>query len=69
MIRNYATAADFTRWTEKAQTMTVAELHYAAVDCFQTASNWRGVDDVVEGFYLDQGLTYSDEMNRRHANR
>ncbi len=65
MIRNHATAADFTRWEESAASMTAAQLHYAAVDCFQTAQNWRGVDTVVEGYYIDQGCTFADELNRR----
>ena len=65
MIRRYATAADFTRWAEAALTMTPAQLHYAAVDCFASAANWRGVDDMVESFYLDQGMTFSDAYRDR----
>jgi hypothetical protein len=64
MIRRFATAADFTLWEEKAATMTAAELHYAAVDSLQVAQNWRGVDETVESFYLDQFLTYQDALNR-----
>lgn len=61
----HATAADFTRWEEMADSMNAAQLHYAATDCFQTAQNWRGVDSVVEGYYLDQGCTFADALNRR----
>lgn len=64
-MNRHATAADFTRWEEAAETMTDAQLHYASVDCFYTASNWRGVDSVVEGFYLDQGCTFADALRRR----
>jgi hypothetical protein len=67
-MNRHATAADFTRWEEMAEDMTDAQLHYASVDCFHTASNWRGVDSVLEGFYLDQGCTYGDALRRR-ANR
>lgn len=65
MIRRPATAADFTRWEEMADSMNAAQLHYAATDCFQTAQNWRGVDPIVEGFYIDQGCTFADVLNRR----
>ena len=64
-MNRHATAADFTRWEEMAETMTDSQLHYASVDCFHTAANWRGVDAVVEGFYLDQGCTYGDALRRR----
>ena len=67
-MNRHASTADFTRWEEMAETMTDAQLHYASVDCFHTASNWRGVDSVIEGFYLDQGCTYGDALRRR-ANR
>jgi hypothetical protein len=63
-MSRYATAEDFTRWEELAAAMTVAQLHYASVDCFATASNWRGVDPILEGFYLDQGCTYAGAMRR-----
>jgi hypothetical protein len=63
-MSRYATAEDFTRWEELAATMTVAQLHYASVDCFSTAANWRGVDPILEGFYLDQGCTFADAMRR-----
>jgi len=63
-MSRYATAEDFTRWEESAATMTVSQLHYASVDCFATASNWRGVDPILEGFYLDQGCTYAGAMRR-----
>jgi hypothetical protein len=63
-MSRYATAEDFTRWEELAATMTVSQLHYASVDCFATANLWRGVDPILEGFYLDQGCTYSGAMRR-----
>lgn len=64
-MNRHATAADFTRWEEMAKTMTMAELRWACLDCFRTATNWRGFDAVVEGFYIDQGCTYGDEIRRR----
>ncbi|MCP9787339.1 hypothetical protein [Cyanobium sp. N5-Cardenillas] len=37
-----ATAADFTRWAEKARTMTDAELLYSARDCRQAEAAMLG---------------------------
>ena len=63
-MSRYATAEDFTRWEELAATMTVAQLHFASVDCFATAKIWRNVDGILEGFYMDQGCTYAGAMRR-----
>jgi hypothetical protein len=63
-MSRYATAEDFTRWEELAAKMTVAQLHFASVDCFSVAKLWRGVDDILEGFYMDQGCTYAGAMRR-----
>jgi len=45
--------------------MTVAELMYAAKDCREVASLWRGTDPMVEGFYDDQASTYGTVLRRR----
>ena len=68
-IRRHATAADFTRWQEMAQGMTVAELRYAAADCRKVEECWRGYDSVVEGFYSDQAATFGTELFRRRQIR
>ena len=68
-IRRHATAADFTRWQEMAQSMTVAQLRYAAADCRKVESCWRGYDPIVEGFYSDQAATFGTELYRRRQIR
>ena len=65
MIATYATAADFTAWTERAKSMTVAELLYTVNDCRQAAEAMRGWNPIKEGFYMDQASTYGMELNRR----
>lgn len=61
----YATASDFTTWTERAKSMTVAELLYTVNDCRQAAEAMRGWNPIKEGFYMDQASTYGMELNRR----
>ena len=64
MIRRHATAEDFQNWENKAKSMTAAELKYAAKECREVASLWRGVDGMVEGFYDDQASTYGTALRR-----
>jgi hypothetical protein len=64
-LRRHATAEDFQNWENKAKSMTVAELMYAAKECREVASLWRGTDPVVEGFYDDQASTYGTVLRRR----
>lgn len=65
MTANYATAADFTAWTERAKGMTVAALLYTINDCRQAAEAMRGWNPIKEGFYMDQASTYGMELTRR----
>lgn len=65
MTTTYATASDFTTWTERAKSMTVAELLYTVNDCRQAAEAMRGWNPIKEGFYMDQASTYGMELNRR----
>lgn len=67
MTTDYATAADFTNWSERAKSMTVAELLYTVNDCRQAAKSMVGWNPIKEGFYMDQANTYSMELNRRKA--
>jgi hypothetical protein len=63
--QGYATAEDFTRWSEQAAKMTVAQLHYAAQDCRKAEQAMRGWNPVREGYYSDQACTFGDELRRR----
>ena len=68
-IRRHATVEDFQQWESKAESMSVAELLYAAKDCREVAELWRGVDGMVEGFYHDQASTYGTVLRRRQSAR
>ena len=63
--QGHATAEDFSRWSERAAVMTVAELHFAAQDCRKAEQAMRGWNPVREGYYSDQACTFGDELRRR----
>ena len=65
MLTEYATAADFQRWREQAEKMTLAELYYSAADCRRAEYAMRGWNPVKEGYYSDQACTFGDEIRRR----
>lgn len=60
-----ATPADFARWEEKAQGMSLAALEYSIRDCSEAAKAMRDHDPIAEGVYLDEMHTYIAERNRR----
>ena len=64
-LRRHATVEDFQNWESKAKSMTIAELMYAAKECREVASLWRGNDAMVEAFYDDQASTYGTVLRRR----
>lgn len=53
----------------KARNMTIAELHYAILDCVETAEAMDEIDRVQggdrAGRYRDEAATYRAEMARR----
>jgi hypothetical protein len=61
----FATAADFANWANRAKSMTSAELLYTVNDCQRAAKAMRGWNPVKEGFYVDQACTYGMELTRR----
>jgi len=65
MITAHATAADFARWEAMARGMDAAALLYTIKDCREAAAAMRGWNPNREGFYLDQGSTYAQELARR----
>ena len=65
MLKEYATAADFCKWEEHAKQCSSSSLNYIAKDCFAAAAAMRGGNPVREGYYMDQGCTYADELRRR----
>ena len=65
MIQDYATAQDFATWRQRAESMTIAQLRYAAQDCRAAEAAMRGWNPIREGYYSDQACTYGDELRRR----
>jgi hypothetical protein len=62
----YATAADFTKWTAQAKTMTVEALQYSIKDCREAADAMAThTAPNKEDYYRDQGMTFSDELRKR----
>jgi hypothetical protein len=64
-----ATAKDFSRWQEKARTMSDSELLYSAKDCRRAEEAMRGWNPVAEGRYADEAFTYGDEIRRRRESQ
>lgn len=60
-----ATSDMFARWTDRAVSMSVAELNYAIHDCASTAAACERFDGVTAGRYRDELATYRMELNAR----
>lgn len=69
MNKTPATAADFTRWTEKAAEMTDAALIWSIRDCAEAGRAMRGHDPIAENRYRDEMLTYQSEQAARRRAR
>jgi hypothetical protein len=65
MIKEYATAEDFTRWEQHAKECSFSSLEYIVLDCFRAADAMRDGNPIREGYYQDQGNTYFNEIRRR----
>jgi len=48
---------------EAAKKMTIAQLHYARLDCFKAGQ----ANPERQGYYLDEGCVYATEQRRRKA--
>jgi hypothetical protein len=60
-----ATAADFGKWRRHAKTCCADTLRYIVEDCSAAARAMAGWNPERECFYLDQSMTYWDELQRR----
>jgi len=69
MITGGATAADFTKWTLEAQTLTIRQLRFVIADCRRAKKAMATFNTERELFYADQSMTFSDELRRRLAPR
>lgn len=57
----------FAEIEKKAKKMSIAELYYARNDAYKASKALKGADvkGKNEGWYADEGHTYSDEIRRR----
>jgi hypothetical protein len=60
-----ARAEDFALWEELAKSMHVSSLAHAIKDCRRAAEAMRGHNPEREGYYIDQALTFGQELIRR----
>ena len=65
MIANPATAQDFAKWEREAKRLSLDSLRYVINDCHEAARAMRGWNPEREGYYLDQGSTYGQELTKR----
>lgn len=63
------TTVDFERIAERAATMSIADLHYAILDCVRTAEAMDSLDRTDNGNragrYRDEAAVYRAEMGKR----
>ena len=62
---DYATHEDFANWREDAKSCDEAALRHIIADCHAAARAMADHNVDKEGFYIDQGLTYSDCLRDR----
>ena len=65
MRPDYATAEDFATWREHGKTCDIPALRHIIKDCHNAARAMADHNVEKEGFYIDQALTYSDELRNR----
>ncbi len=67
MMNRPATAEDFTRWNERALTMTTDALRWSITDALAASQAVDGHDPIRAGYYRDEALTYQSELNGREV--
>jgi hypothetical protein len=70
MAHSGMTAQQFKDTEARAKTMSTDSLEYCIQDCKQAADAaaslpYIGISSKSEGYYLDEMMTYSDELRRR----
>jgi len=63
--KRHATADDFSRWEERAKTMSISALDYSIKDALAAAKAIGSHDPARSGRYMDEAYTYADEKRRR----
>ena len=67
MRPDYATAQDFETWRRNASDCDIDALRHIIKDCHAAARAMADHNVEKEGYYIDQGLTYSDELRNRYS--
>ena len=62
---DYTIQSDWNKWRDDAKTCDVPALRHIIADCHNAARAMRSHNIEKEGFYIDQALTYSDELRNR----
>ena len=65
MIANPATANDFAKWEREAKRLDIESLRYVINDCQMAARAMKGWNPEREGYYIDQALTFGQELTKR----
>ena len=65
--RGPARAKDFEKWRLRAQSVTNAQLLHIIGACKRAAKAIGTFDRERETFYIDQGLTFADELRNREG--
>ena len=61
---DYTIQSDWNKWREDAATCDVAALRHIIADCHAAARAMKDHNPDKEGYYIDQALTYSDELRK-----
>jgi hypothetical protein len=64
-----ATHEDFAHWEHLARSLHIDSLRHAIRDCYAAAKMIGTHDKVREGYYLDQAMTFEQEVRRRKGKR
>ena len=67
MRPDYATAEDFATWREHAKSCDIDALRHIIKDCHNASRAMADHNVEKEGFYIDQALTYSEELRNRYS--
>ena len=67
MRPDYATAQDFATWRRDASDCDIDALRHIIKDCYAASRAMADHNTDKECYYIDQALTYSDELRNRYS--
>ncbi len=65
MRPDHTIQSDWDTWREHAKSCDIPALRHVIKDCHNAARAMADHNTDKEGFYIDQALTYSDELRNR----